>query len=240
MSKILSLLLLKRVWIPLFIILAIYAAFPTRATWHRELTLHIQAPDGPLRASAVSRVKYVAALKWAGDMDRPRATVQGEAVYADLGGKPLFALMAGNDGFRILVAHNFWVGEVRNGRKIEAHESGRQKEPLEVPIRYYPRLVTFEDVNDPSSVMLVDPGDFAAIFGEAYALEKITTNATRLPMTKGVVENVLGWWLNYRNERGGLKSLRLLNDSPRGWEHLGARNFWSLDRVIKFGEEADL
>lgn len=51
--------------------------------------------------------------------------------------------------------------------------------------------MTFADIEDPSSVQLVDPNDLAATFGEGYALKKITINATRKPVTDGVFEEVL-------------------------------------------------
>jgi hypothetical protein len=69
-----------------------------------------------------------------------------------------------------------------------------QTEPLVVQPKRYPMLVTFEDVTDPKSVRLVDPADLATSFGAGYALRKITLEITREPVTKGVVEGVLGWW----------------------------------------------
>jgi hypothetical protein len=57
----------------------------------------------------------------------------------------------------------------------------------------YPLLVTFGDINDPTSVRRVDPNDLAASFGPGYRLNAITMTITDEPVTEGKVETVLGW-----------------------------------------------
>ena len=53
-------------------------------------------------------------------------------------------------------------------------------------------LVTFGDLDDPTSVAEVDPDDLAASFGEGYALKRITVQITDDPVTTGI-EQRLGW-----------------------------------------------
>jgi len=60
--------------------------------------------------------------------------------------------------------------------------------------KQYPLLVTFSDVDDPKSLQKLDPDNLAAIFGEGYKLKSITLEITDEPVTKGRVEQVLGWW----------------------------------------------
>jgi hypothetical protein len=47
-------------------------------------------------------------------------------------------------------------------------------------------LVTFKDIADPTSVVLVDPDDLAASFGAGYRLKAITVQVTDKPVTVGI------------------------------------------------------
>lgn len=60
----------------------------------------------------------------------------------------------------------------------------------------YPMLVTFGDIDDPTSVERVDTDDLAARFGMGYALERITVQITDDPVTTGI-EARLGGWANH-------------------------------------------
>ena len=56
----------------------------------------------------------------------------------------------------------------------------------------YPMLVTFGDLDDPTSVERVDPDDLAATFGEGVSLKRITVQVTDDPVTSGIGQR-LGW-----------------------------------------------
>jgi hypothetical protein len=60
----------------------------------------------------------------------------------------------------------------------------------------YPMLVTFGDLDDPTSVAKIDPDDLAATFGEGVKLKRITAELTDDPVTTGIEER-LGWLPNY-------------------------------------------
>ena len=79
-------------------------------------------------------------------------------------------------------------------RKIERQVG---KPPRDVPRKYWPRLVTFSDIADPTSVMQVDPDDLSAVFGAGYALRAVTLEITDAPVTTGMVDGVLGWLGDY-------------------------------------------
>ncbi len=83
------------------------------------------------------------------------------------------------------------------GKEAFRHVEKRKK-PLIVPQKLAPFLVTFADVNDPTSVKQVDPHDQAASFGEGYSLKSITLEITDEPVTRGRVEKVLGWLGEYQ------------------------------------------
>ena len=103
-----------------------------------------------------------------------------------------------------------------------------------------PRLVTFADIDDPTSVVLVDPENSAASFSPGVRLVSVTLEVTEEPVTLGRVEKVLDWWLTLRSgPYNSLSSLQLPNDNPRGWHHLAPTEFWSLDRLNSFEERTE-
>jgi hypothetical protein len=166
------------------------------AEWRQKLTLDLQTPDGPVAFSSVTAMRCEAG--YAMDIGGTKVTCRetGEAVVAKLGDRHLFVLLAGErlgyrGVFRALIEdgttyRQYW-------KRIRRAE-GR---PFDVPRKYWPRLVTFGDIADPTSVQQVDPDDLSATFGAGYALRAVTLEITTAPVTIGVVEGVLGWLRSY-------------------------------------------
>ncbi|WP_447971531.1 hypothetical protein [Nitrospira sp. M1] len=63
----------------------------------------------------------------------------------------------------------------------------------EVLPEYYPLLVTFTDIHDPTTVKKVESDDLTAMFGPGVTLKRITLEITDEPVTEGEIEQVLGW-----------------------------------------------
>jgi hypothetical protein len=68
----------------------------------------------------------------------------------------------------------------------------------------YPMLVTFGDLDDPTSVEEVDPDDLAATFGKGISLKRITVQMTDDPLTAGI-ERRLGWLEAHGRHHASLK-----------------------------------
>jgi len=62
-----------------------------------------------------------------------------------------------------------------------------------VPQEDYPQMVTFDDINTPTSVRLVDPTNLSDVFGAGYVLEGMTLQIVKEPVTQGKAESVLNW-----------------------------------------------
>ena len=62
----------------------------------------------------------------------------------------------------------------------------------------YPMMVTFGDLNDPTSVALVDPDDLAASFGEGINISRITAELTDDPVTTGIEERLEWLGMSFR------------------------------------------
>ncbi len=165
--------------------------FPRKGAWHQKLNVEIETPTGPITATNVVGVKFRGNIKIWGSMDNPRTRLKGEAIYVDLDGKPLFVLLGGAGDLM------YWTLK-RTRNDIGAYSQSirrikHQTSPIAVPRKLWPAMVTFGDVNDPSSVRAVDPDDLTATFGAGYAITGVTVQSTDEPVTEGVVEQVLGW-----------------------------------------------
>ncbi len=187
-------------WAVVIIGLLAYCATSGQTHWNQKLTLHIDTPSGEVTASSVVRVD---ATESKGpfilfDARGIRTQVTGEAVVADLGDdRYLFALLGSGSGQAREAYRDLYDDKKVNGgswsKWIRHLKRQKNKSPRILPARVYPRLVTFDDVNDPKSVREVKADGFAASFGAGYALREITLQITDEPVTLGVVEGVLGW-----------------------------------------------
>ncbi len=204
-------------WVMLCLALAVSGCSLTDQTpvYRYRLTVEVDTPDGVKTGSSVIEVD----TEVAGGYSIPtpgRVTnrVRGEAVTVDLGeGRVLFALLrseadidwagrvmyrlspqyagenALRDGYRNMLRH-------RPERTVPRHFS-RADQVNERSA--YPMLVTFRDIDDPTSVEEVDPDDLAATFGEGVSLKRITVQITDDPVTSGIGQR-LGWLGQYRKK----------------------------------------
>ena len=66
----------------------------------------------------------------------------------------------------------------------------RCRQPLSIAPPDLPDLVTFADVNDPKSVMLVDPNNLNATLGPGVSWRSMTLEATDEPLSQGIDEHL--------------------------------------------------
>jgi len=209
--------------------LVLTACFGPDATpdYRYRLTVEVETPEGLKTGSSVIEVRQ--------SMGRPGSNpsgrmifrdVSGEAVAVDLpGGRTLFALLRSD-------SNNEWASqfmqtlapEIEGEPWEEAFDNMLLLEGEIVlprtfpPVGHldersaYPMLVTFADLDDPTSVARVDPDDLAASFGEGVTLRQITVQLTDDPVTSGIEER-LGWLTNVR---GALVHLPMSEYPPRG------------------------
>lgn len=129
--------------------------------------------------------------------------VTGEAVVVDLGnGDYLFSLLAGKiaeiDGWGshattpdklIMLAFRGQTNSIPDsyGWLMETRPS------IELPFELLPVLATLDDINDPTSLELVEPDDLEAHFGANVSLKRATIEITSDPITKGRIAEILVW-----------------------------------------------
>ena len=192
-----------------------------------RLTVEVDTPEGLKTGSSVIEVSTQVAS--ATTIPTPGAVTRrarGEAVALDLpDGRTLFALLRSEN-------ETDWAANIMNlmgplageGDTVTslAQEIIDNKQEIELSFWKrvggqldrdgYPMLVTFGDLDDPTSVEKVDPKDLAATFGEGVSLKRITVQVTDDPVTSGIEER-LGW---LPDVRGALVFLPIAEYPPRG------------------------
>jgi hypothetical protein len=196
-------------WVMLCLALAISACASddTAPDYRYRLTVEVETPEGLKTGSSVIEVKQ--RLVRAGSSPANMAVerrVRGEAVAVDLpGGRTLFVLLRSDNNFewasyvmQTLAPHSdseTFAQQLDNMLLLEGEIVLPRTFP---PVGHleersaYPMLVTFRDLDDPTSVEEVDPDDLAATFGGDVSLKRITVRITDGPVTGGIEER-LAW-----------------------------------------------
>jgi hypothetical protein len=184
-------------------------------TFRYKLTAEVITPQGLRTGSSVIEVTYAHHGDWGGG-DGPDQTVNGEAVYVDLGqGKNVFILFSSTSSGRepadrridrnysdrrgassvlalpIKVFAINWIF----GREIELCNELTAKvtrNPVTIPNELLPTLIRLEHLDDPRSAKIVQPNFFSAEFGAGFDLHQVTIEASGEPITRRL-DAVLPW-----------------------------------------------
>lgn len=176
-----------------------------------RVTVTITTPDGERTGSSV----------WSWTLSKPSIALAtpfdgkfvGEAVAVDLpNGKTVFALLDGTTSSPSMLPERQFYDETRGMRdrletiRFLARRIGDTRSlPCEVrgPDDRIPKfrfdclkLAAFEDLNDPSSIFVVDYHDAEATLGEGYQIKDISIAITDAAVSTGI-EGRLPW---YRSE----------------------------------------
>jgi hypothetical protein len=168
--------------------------------------------------SAVTEVVWQE-RNWTGNFP---GSYRGEATVVDLGkGRYLFALIG--EPTRYLALRTFApdLGDkaviTEEGFAAMAGIRGRR----DVPAKYYPLLVTFDDVRLPKTLKLVDPENLPDSFGPGFQLGRVSLEIVDEKQTYGLVEKTLGWLhgtgIDPLLNSGRTETLRYPNNSSRGY-----------------------
>jgi len=171
-----------------------------------KLTLAVNTPEGVKRGSSVVEVVF-----W--EVSIPAKGIahklRGEALYLDLGpgARPLIALL----GRQLKPYSQQWSADggpaiQQMSRLYDIPPSAdimdtiakiaRMRGPRTIAMNELPDLVTFADVNDPQTVIEVNPNDLQAALGPGISWNEVTLESTDEPITKGI-EQKLPWIPHY-------------------------------------------
>jgi hypothetical protein len=177
------------------------------ASYHYKLTLSVETPEGVKTGSSVTEVvghEVTELLRTMVPTEQHMTFgIRGEALYLDLGPgrRPLIALLTS-----FLHGNNpNWTrdwgpaapfllqlyGKDRSGDFFDwARRIAESRGPRPITPADLPDLVTFPDVNDPKSVVEVDPNDLGATLGPGVEWRAITLEVTDEPVTNGIAEKL--------------------------------------------------
>lgn len=170
-------------------------------TFNYRLIVEVETPDGVVTGSSVIQVKVTESNSplIAPEGRGVNARMRGEAVAVDLPDGPvLFALLRSESSVDAGKWYAFKGIEGRApggrpGSPERARALMRTSRAGDLWPRDYPMLVTFDDLDDPTSVKSVDPDDMGSAFGEGVNLKRVAVELTDDPVTTGIEERLV--WL---------------------------------------------
>ena len=214
--------------------LLLAGCFGNRASFRYKLALAVDTPEGVKTGYSVVEVDaWDVSIPARGTMSRAK----GEAVYVDLGegARPLVAAMGPyrpqKGGFRWGEGKPDIDGLLRlYGEPAKSEETlidrmrrlARMRGPRVLTASDLPDLVTFADVNEPKSVLRVDPHDLPAALGPEVKWNSITIAITNELVTTGI-EKKLPWLKGLATTLNG-KTVRPIENVPNAG-HLVASDF---------------
>ncbi len=160
-------------------------------TYREKLTVTFETPEGVVEASSVIERRawesYVNIAQTGGRYwDKT-----GEAVVVNLAPERYLFVLRGRPKLIDVMAT---LKIVSGGVELENQSEIRnQLSPIRVPRDWMPKMVMFGDIDDPTSLAVVEPEELTTTFGEGYALKSVTMQATDEPVTEGLVMELLPW-----------------------------------------------
>jgi hypothetical protein len=194
------------------------AACGRSESYRYKLTLAVNTPDGIKRGSTVAEVLFRdVSIPERGTMHK----LHGQALYLDLGpgARPLIALLTSqlHPTYRPVVViggeAQRWLRDAGPSIRLMCSIYGiapsadymddvpriaRLRGPHNITPEDLPDLVTFADINDPKSVIQVDPNNLQAALGPGVSWNEITLESTDEPITTGIKAK-LPWIPAYRH-----------------------------------------
>lgn len=173
-----------------------------------KMTVEVETPQGLVSGYAVREIVVTTPpnIPMFGE-DRGGAKVRGEAVIVDLpGGQTLFALLSSANG------RFDYAGRLELWPTMPEHYG---LDPEQKADWVLPMLVTFRNVNDPTSIEKVDPTDLADSFGEGVKLKRIAVEVTVDEVTTGI-EKRLSWLPNYYGQQFSGDRYQALENKHKG------------------------
>jgi len=182
-------------------------------SWNQKLTVEVEKDGKIYQASSVVKLSFHRSVT-------PHGTayygaVKGEAVALELDkGQYLFALLTdtknNQDYIKEVAAKHVFEKELLSlgapSQDNNKNEIGYRNDWLPymalLPLgkkgnlksKFYPRFITFRDLNDRTSLKQIDPLKLEDYFGPNIRLKKVTIELTDEPVTLGRMQKILNWY----------------------------------------------
>lgn len=171
----------------------------TTDTWQQELSLYISTPQSEVVASSVVAINVSKSRSdFLNHFGGKEWLLEGEGIVSDLGdGKFIFSLIYPQ---RILLIEAMQDAGLISIGSHEGNMDAIRKfdQVVDVALIKLPKLIAFMDINDPSSVVEVQPNNLEKVFGKGYFLTRATIEKTSKAPTRGRLADTLPWWQEYQ------------------------------------------
>lgn len=159
--------------------------FPAR--YRYRMTVEVDTPAGPRRGFSVREISSRLQSVPGRGGPTPMTKFKGEAVAVDLpNGRTLFALIDESINVTSIFEPDDRTPELFVANVVKLGRGDQHGRTVVLSADNYPRLVTFRDIRDPTSVQEVDPAHLAASFGPGVRLRRIMLEITGDGVTSGI------------------------------------------------------
>ncbi|MBI1301219.1 MAG: hypothetical protein GC137_06105 [Alphaproteobacteria bacterium] len=173
----------------------LYQKYPY-GSWNYRITVNIETPEGLKSGSAVRKMTRAVPM-----LNLPQATghygVEGEAVVIDLGERgTVFALIDWDSYNEVYKA----LPQPKNAQMwdIEYYMGLKPGTKGDLPPEEYPKMVSFGDVDDPSTQKLLYfvhangvTNSYEEVLGDGVQLKSITIEITDDSVTWGIIDKFI-------------------------------------------------
>ncbi len=170
---------------------------PVTRNYH--ITIEIETPEGIKSGSAVRQIVISNRFALNPDISPVYYNVRGEAVIIDLGDRGYVFVLVGRGPEEFRSAFPYRSNDLREVIKYYNNLENGAQAVLE---KSHPRLVMFDDLNDPMTVKGIDRLKMDEVLGEGVTFKRATIEITDDPMTTGI-ENMLPWLKNLKANLDG-------------------------------------
>lgn len=166
--------------------------------WRYKVTIEVETPEGVKTGYAVREHSHEPPLFRLPDAGGSSRTI-GEAVVVDLGPRGyLFALIpSGKEEFRGAFPYDKTKAD-RNYKYYSSLKPGTKATLTNK--NYWPQMVTFKDLNDPSTAQIVSVDRIEEIFGVGVKIKTITVEIVDAQMAS-IILRILPWLPDYYSKR---------------------------------------
>lgn len=180
----------------------VFSGWGEKLYWNQKFIFEVETPQGIISSTTVLQYRTSKFPKRLHKSKYSRTGLFGEAPFIKLpNGRYLFALSLYNV-FDIPFAYRQHLALGKNPDHFDElfPKIATSKELIELFPSRMPLLITFDDINDPSTVRQVQPAFLRSEFGRGYKLKRFDVVTTNEQPTYGRIAEIADWMI-YSNQQ---------------------------------------
>lgn len=179
----------------------IYSGWGEKLNWNQKFILEVETPEGVLTSETVLQYRMSKFPKRLNKSKYSRSGLFGETPFLKLpNGRYLFALsLYGIFDVPHAYEEHFGLDENTNHFSDLFPKIARSDDEIEMFPFHMPILITFDDIDDPSTIRQINPAFLASEFGKGYKLKRFDVAVTDAPVTYGRIAQISDWMI-YSNQ----------------------------------------